>query len=101
MRHAPADDFTLIEDLFIFHIRMQYSKALGYGKEHRRAVAREDLRAILKIATAAILFLLPVLAPAQSLIVGTPTIIRANYSVVFNPQSTADPISALQFTLNF
>ena len=30
MRHDPADDFTLIEDLFIFHVRMQYSKALGY-----------------------------------------------------------------------
>lgn len=105
MRHAPADDFTLIEDLFIFHIRMWHSKALGYGKEHRRAVAREDLRTILTVmAKSAELMVLAVLfsvlSQGQSLIVGTPTIIRANYSVVFNPQ-TATPIAALQFTFNF
>ena len=102
MRHAHADDFTLIEDLFIFHIRMQYSKALGYGKEHRRAVAREDLRTILAFAKLIVAgILLSATAHAQSLIVGTPTIIRANYSVVFNLQSTTTPITALQFTLNF
>lgn len=50
-------------------------------------------------AAAALLTFFPL--HSQSLIVGTPTIIRANYSVVFNPQSTATPITALQFTFNF